>query len=168
MSPWITTSAGLYAAASLQTRHHVGGRGVVAPMPCDEFVPVRVASGKVEQVDSGKGYEEAAKQRQGVDRVGGVEPAEEDEGGAKRGCGKRHVVEGVDAEGFATVSSLEKRAKGDCAGDEQERATDELYSHIGRERCQRLVEVIHLRENADRSQDDEDVGRRVGELIAAG
>lgn len=45
-----------------------------------------------------------------------------------------------------------------------------LYSklcdiHVGRELAKRLVEVVHLRENAAHDHDDEHVGRRVCELV---
>lgn len=40
-------------------------------------------------------------------------------------------------------------------------------AHVGAELRQRFVEVVHLRENAAYDDDDEDVGRGVGELVVA-
>lgn len=39
--------------------------------------------------------------------------------------------------------------------------------HVGRERSESLVEVIHLRQDADCCENHEDVGRRVRELVVA-
>lgn len=57
---------------------------------------VRVPSRKVEEVDTSEGDEEAAEKRKCVDGIGGVEAAEKDEGSAKSGRRKRHVVKRVD------------------------------------------------------------------------
>lgn len=42
------------------------------------------------------------------------------------------------------------------------------YVHVRGELAESLVEVVHLRKNAAYDQDDEDVGRRVRELVVSG
>lgn len=42
-----------------------------------------------------------------------------------------------------------------------------LYLHVGRERGEGLVKVVHLRQNADCRENHKDVGRRVRELVVA-
>ena len=44
---------------------------------------------------------------------------------------------------------------------------DKEHVHVGRERVQRLVEVVHLHENTGRDHNTEYVGTRVGELIVS-
>lgn len=39
--------------------------------------------------------------------------------------------------------------------------------HIGRELAEGLVEVVHLRQNADSGDNHKDIGRRMAELVVA-
>jgi len=87
----------LHADARLDRRDHVRARRVAGAPGCEGLGPARVRAREVEEVDAREGDEEAADQRDGVDRVGGVEAAEEDEGGAEGGGREGYVVEGVDA-----------------------------------------------------------------------
>lgn len=85
----------LHADARLDGGNHVRARGVAAAPGRQGLGSARVGAGEVEEVDAGEGDEEAADERDGVDRVGGVEAAEEDEGGAEGGGSKGYVVERV-------------------------------------------------------------------------
>lgn len=90
-------AAELHAAARLDSRDAVGWDGVFVGMPIDEVVAVRVAAGEIEEIDAGEDDEEAAEEGEGIDGVGGVEAAEENEGGAERGGREGDVVERVDS-----------------------------------------------------------------------
>ena len=117
---------------------------------------VGVFTAEVQEVDAGEDGQEAAEQRDGVDCVGGVESAEEDEGGDEGEGREGDVVEGVDATQASVVSG--------CV---QVLRVGGVDVHISTILAQRLVEVIHLRENADYDNNGEDVGRGVRELVVA-
>jgi len=77
----IGTSARLHTTSRLYRRDDVGGYAVVG-CTVNHFVAIRVPTGDVEQVNPCEDYEEAGEEGEGVDRIGGVEAAVEDEGGA--------------------------------------------------------------------------------------
>lgn len=93
----IATSTSLHAAPGLEARHHVGPRGILASTSGNELMAVGVTSRQVEKIDASEGDEEAAEQRECVDRVGRVEAAKEDEGCAQGSRGEGDVVQRVDA-----------------------------------------------------------------------
>jgi len=148
-----------------------GGHAVCRDAVHVVFVCVRVGGGgrgadhqvaafgvfarEVEEVDAGEDDEEAAEQGDGVDCVGGVEALEEDEGGAEGAGCEGYVVEGVDTKGRVVLvkSGQGKEGIGDA--------------HVGAKVAQSFVKIVHLRHDGDDGDDEEDVGARVGELIAS-
>ena len=86
----------LHAHPRLEARDHIGAGGIAGPVAAHRLSAVGVAAAQVEQVDAGEGDEEAGQQREGVHGIGGVETAEEDEGGAESGGGEGHVIQRVD------------------------------------------------------------------------
>lgn len=145
--------ARLHAHARLDARDHVGARGVAAVAARERLGAVGVVAAEVEEVDAREGDEEAADEGEGADHVGGVEAVEEDEGGAEGGRGEGDVVEWVDAGrgwGLAVVEYLGNRS---------------FDVHVGGELAERLVEVVHLRQDADGRDNHKHIGRRVGELV---
>lgn len=75
---WIRASSRLHTAPCLESRDHVSRGSIVSASASNEFATVRITAGKVQEVDSSKGYQKTAEQRQGVDRIGGVESAKQD------------------------------------------------------------------------------------------
>ena len=73
------------------------GRYTVHDVPIERFSAVWVLPREVEQVNAREDDEEAGEEGNGVHGVGGVEAAEEDEGGAEGGGREGDVVEGVNA-----------------------------------------------------------------------
>lgn len=147
--------ARLHAHARLDARDHVGARGVAAVAARERLGAVGVVPAEVEEVDARKGDEEAADEGEGADHVGCVEAVEEDEGRAEGGGGEGDVVERVDAGGWglAMVEYLGNRS---------------FDVHVGGELAERLVEVVHLRQDADGRDNHKHVGRRVGKLVVPG
>lgn len=78
----VSTPACLHTQTSLNCRDHVRAGGIVAAAACNILVTVRVRSRQVQQVDAGESDQETAEKRYRVDRVGCIETAEKDEGGA--------------------------------------------------------------------------------------
>ena len=67
-------------------------------------MPVRVAAGKIEEIDACEDDKEAGEEGEGVDCVCGIEAAEEDEGGDEGGGCEGYVVERVYSVEFVSVS----------------------------------------------------------------
>ena len=83
----------MHGTAGLDAGDGVSGDAVF--LAVDELVPVWVAAGEIEEVDSCEYYEKARNEGEGVYCVGGVEAAVEDERGAEgRGC-EGNVVQWV-------------------------------------------------------------------------
>lgn len=142
VSSGIIASPGLHAEAGLEARDHVCGSGVCASSSSNQLASMRVASREVEQVHSSKGDEETTDERKSIHSVRCVEALEEDEGGAKGRGGEGYVVERVDTKPCSSAQIREITA---------------FNLHISWEAGQSLVEVVHLRQNADRCQNHEDV-----------
>ena len=116
-------------------------------------VAVGVVAREVEQVDAGEDDKEAAEKRDCVYGGGGVEALEEQEGGCEGAGREGYVVEGVDTidnQHFVTIQMLRR---------------GRLDVHVGGELAQRLVEVVHLRENASDNHNDKHICRGVRKLI---
>ena len=111
-------------------------------------------SGEVQQVDPGKDDQESTQQRDRVDGIRGVESLEEDERGAKRGGGKRDIVQRVDTVSrcvsVASFPSLDKR---------------KVILHRCRKLVQGLVKVVHLGQDAETGDNGEDISRGMRELV---
>lgn len=145
--PGIRAPPGLQTETGLYARDHVGTGGVGAAAARDHLLAVGVRPREVQQVNAGKCCQESAEEGECVDNVGRVEAAEEDKRGAEGKGREGNVVEGVDAAPNLSVKVTSTRAHSN--------------SHIGGEVSKRLVEVVHLGQDADGGQDHEDVGRGV-------
>ena len=88
-------AAGLHADAGLDAGDHVGAHSIGASTAAQAST-IRIGARKVEQIDTSECNEEAANQRQGVNRIGRVEAAKEDERGTQSSRRKGDVVERVD------------------------------------------------------------------------
>ena len=98
----IFAPSGLHAQSRLQPCKAVGRDSidfvVYAPAVFDaQGLAIGVFAGKVEEVDASEDREEAAEQGNRIYRIGGVETAEEDEGGDKCAGRESHVVKRVHA-----------------------------------------------------------------------
>lgn len=89
-------SARLHGPPGLEAGNCIGGHAFVIELGIDQMPAVGVMPGKVEQIYSREDDEESTEQGDCVDRIGGVEPLEENERSAKRSRRERNVVEGID------------------------------------------------------------------------
>lgn len=86
MVPTIFASPRLHAQPRLETCKAIRWDAIdfvifTSAISDAQVLAIGVFTGKIEKVDAGEDREEAAEEGDGVDRVGGVEAAEEDEGG---------------------------------------------------------------------------------------
>lgn len=116
---------------------------------------MRIRPREIQEVYTSKGYEETTQQRQGVNRVGRVEARKQNERGAKSGSSESDIVKWVHS---IITSILIQSIFRSLTG----------YLHLSAELAQRFVEVIHLRQDADRGEDHENVSRWVSELVVPG
>lgn len=100
---------------------------------------------KVEQVHPREDGEEATKKGDCVNGIGGVEAAKQDERSDKSKRGECHVIERVHS---ASQGRQYRGSKWRC----------EEVLHVGVKLAQSLVEVVHLRENADYNNNGKDIG----------
>lgn len=103
----VAASSGLHGSSGQGSGHGVGryAVNVVHAVVVELHVGVAlwILARNVQEVDSGEDGEEAAKERDGVYSVAGIEAPEEDKGRDKGESGKSHVVERVDTTSSALV-----------------------------------------------------------------
>lgn len=117
--PGTEAAAGLHRNTSLEGRDHVGAHDIGAAVATTgETSAVGVGAGEVEQVNTGKGDQKSRDERQSVNRVGGVEAAKQNKGGAEGGGRESDIVQRVDnvggelAQSFVEVVHLGQDADG--------------------------------------------------------
>lgn len=153
----VVASPGLHAHAGLKARDHVGARNVHAWSGRCQLLTVGIASREIEEVDTREYDEEAGQERDGVDGVCRIKASVKGSRGDKGRGGESHVVKWVNAvQGAGLAKSFLPVAH-------QHHRTED--SQIRGEAGKSLVEVVHLRHNADNRQEHEDVSRRVRELV---
>lgn len=155
----VVTPPRLHAHAGLDARDHVGARDVHAWSSRCQFLAVGIASREIEEVDAREYGQEAGQERDGVDGVCRIKAGVKGSRGYKGCGGEGDVVKRVDA---ARSPELAQRSLPFPFAHQHHRTED---SQIRGEAGKRLVEVVHLRHNADNRQEHEDVGRRMRELI---
>ena len=113
---------------------------------------VGIFAREVEEVDACEDDEEAAEEGNGIYGVGRVEALEKDEGCAEREGRECDVVEWIDT-GDLSVAFLK----------------DLLVAfrriHIRRKLAERLIKVVHLRQNADHHNNHEHISARMRKLV---
>lgn len=75
----LVASAGLHGPPGLKAGDAVRGDTIIIQLGVEHLPSVWVMSGEIQQVNTREDDQEAAEQRNGVDRIGGVEPLEENE-----------------------------------------------------------------------------------------
>lgn len=147
------TPTGLHGQPGLEARNAICRHPFVVKLGIDHVPSIGVVSGQVEEVHAGEDDKESAQQRDGVDRIRGVEPLKENKRGAKCGGRERDIVEGVHTEPLLALGCHCFRGR--------------VHVHRGRERVQRFVEVVHLGENAEACHDGKHIGGCVNKLVVA-
>lgn len=103
----VAASSGLHGSSGQGSGHGIGGYAVnvvhAVVIELHVGVALWILARNVQKVDSGEDGEEAAKERDGVHSVAGIEAPEEDKGRDKGESGKSHVVERVDTASSALV-----------------------------------------------------------------